>query len=185
MAADIQVTFPYMPGEHAEAMTDSSTGRWLSRVSRFSSMVAGASFLAIGVMLVADGQSFAKVVANEWPFVPLALGAFGAPAILKAVYRWQFRREGIREGRTVDTVSLGQNGVTPGARWSHPIPWSEVRRVEETKNLIVIDATLDGLTYLPKRALNAEDRARLDELLREQFRERPKDLRLTSSIVVR
>ena len=116
------------------------------------------------------------------PIVPLvAFWYWGAPAILQGVGRWQLRRDGNQEGRVKDTVSLAPDGVTPGLQWSNPIPWSEVRRVQETKNLIVIDATADSPTYLPKHALTTEDRVRIEELLREQFRDRPKDLQLTSA----
>jgi hypothetical protein len=140
-------------------------------------MLVVASILASGL----SDEPLAAFFENVWPVVPLvAFWHWGAPAVIQVVTRWQFRREGIREGRTLEAVSLGQDGVTPGLKWSHPIPWSEVRRVQETKNLIVIDATSDSPTYLPKDALTREDRARLEELLREQFRDRPKDLQLGS-----
>src|SRR6185503_6890746 len=113
----------------------------------------------------------------------LPLGAFwawGGPAILNASNRRQFRREANQKGHDLESVSLSPNGIVPGANWTHPIPWSQVRRVIETEKLIVIDASSDGPTYLPRNVLSVDDRAKLEALLREQFRDRPKDLRLTS-----
>ena len=178
----VRITFPYSAAEHAEAMSGTVSGGRLLRWLRFCALSFPIMGLVTGVLGVAIAeQPLGSVWANLWPFLPL--GAFwywGAPAILDAVHKWQFRREGVQEGRHLETVSIGPDGITPGAKWSHPIPWAQVRRIQETKNLIVIDASTDGPTYLPKHAIAAGDMASFKELLREKFHDRPKDLRLKS-----
>ena len=183
MAADIRVTFPYVPAEHAEAVSGSGFGGRALRFIRFCALgMATVLTLATLIVILFAKAPIATVLSGMWPLVPLiAFWYWGAPAAIQVLQTRQSRREGIQEGRDVETVLLGKDGVTPGSRWSQPIPWSEVRRVRETKNLIIIDATADSPTYLPKHVMNADDRARLKELLREQFRDRPRDLLLTSA----
>lgn len=176
----VRITFPYSAAEHAEAMSGTVAGARLLRWLRFCALTFPILGFATGVVGVAiAGEPVATVWADLWPFLPLsAFWYWGAPALLDAAHKWQFRREAIQEGRHLETVSIGPEGITPGAKWSHPIPWAQVRRIQETQNLIVIDASTDGPTYLPKHAITAGDMASLKELLSEQFHHRPKDLRL-------
>jgi hypothetical protein len=182
VTADIRITFPYVPAEHAEAMTGTVTGRRFLQWIRFCSHIMAGTGLLMGALAITVGREpVATVFWNGLPFLPLvAFWYWGAPVILNVVNRRQFRREGKEEGRVEEIISVGPEGVLPGSKWSHPIPWSDVRRVQETKNLIVVDATSDSPAYLPKHALSVEDRLKVEDLLREQFRDRPRALRLFS-----
>ena len=177
----LRITFPYSPAEHAEAMSQSAGGRRWRRFLRVGAVVIASGGFLEPLFAALTGEPIAPAVRNSFSLV--VLGAFwfwGAPAILKAVHKRQFNTEGAQEGRDLETVSFGPEGITPGRKWSRPLPWSQVSQVLETKTLILIEASSDGPTYLPKNALSIADRANLEALLREHFRDRPKDLRLTS-----
>ena len=147
---------------------------------------AGAGFVATGMAAGAGaaftGEPLSTVVGTMFSMVPL--GAFWiwvAPRILDAVQRREFARDAKEEGREVEVVSLSADGIIPGKRWARPVPWAEVKRIRETERLILIEASSEGPAYLPKNALTAADLTNLEVLLREQFRDRPKDLRLLAT----
>ena len=177
----IRITFPYSLAEHAEAANHTVSASRLRRFMRFfggTALATGALVTLVGLL---KGVPLGSLMRDTLPYLPLgAFWAWGGPAILSASNRRQFRREANQEGHDLETVSLSPDGIVPGANWTHPIPWSQVRRVIETETLIVIDASSDGLTYVPKHALSAADLTSIKTLLHQHFRERSKDLRLTS-----
>lgn len=182
MASEIRVTFPYSVAEHAEAAAQSVSGRRLRQFMRLFGVLSIATGVLVSLVGFLKDIPLASALSEAFPFLPLgAFWAWGGPAILSAANRRQLRREAHQEGRDRESVLLGADGITPGSKWSQPIPWSQVRRVSETSKLIVLDASSDGPAYVPKHALSAEDRENLETLLREQFRSRPEDLRLKSA----
>jgi len=173
----LKVTFPYSAVEQAEALSE-STGRRINRWwLRLGGVVIGGGSLFLAGVAAAFGEPLVPWLRNTLPLV--ALGAFwfwGAPAVLKLIDVRRFRREGAQEGCKDETRTFGRDGFTPTVRWSRPVPWSDVDKVVETRRFILIYASSDGPFYLPKRALTPAALARLEALLRDEFRTRPKQL---------
>ena len=179
LAAELEISFPYSPAEHAAAMAYASQQRKQLLFIRGSGILAMAGMAAVSTVGAVVGEPLMPLLSNTLPIV--ALGGFwtwGAPAILYLIRRRQLSRDGAQEGRQRETLSFGPGGFRPGAQWANPVPWDRVTRVWETDRFILIDASSDGPSYIPKHALSPADRATLVAFLRERFSARQEQLRL-------
>jgi hypothetical protein len=182
LSDELTVSFPYVPAEHAHALSEGMEGRKLPRRMRAFGITVGVAGVLTSGFGVATGEPIASLLENgvSW----LALGGFWywvGPALLKMAAGRQLRRDASEEGREVEHLSFSDAGFSPSSKWAQPMPWSFVERVVETERFLLIHHSYAKEPfYVPKHALSLSERERLVTLFRTHLNVRPQQLQLRS-----
>jgi hypothetical protein len=134
--------------------------------------------LAIAVQLTR--QSALPVLLQALLLLMLAAGYLSVPTLTRIRDKWRLKRENADNIGKLETRVFSRDGFTPTSNWSAPVPWSSVFKVLETRRFILVYATSDGPFFIPKHAMSASDAAELRSRLQEEFRSRPRQLKLLS-----
>ena len=164
--------FPYSPTEHADALFEAN--------ARSGFIFFGGIVIAVPAIVM---QFFMPSALPEYQALPLLIIAamwLSIPTLTRIGNAWRLKRENADNIGKLETRVFSRDGFTPTSNWSEPVPWSKVHKVLETRRFILVYATSDGPFFIPKHAMSASDAAELRSLLQQEFRSRPKQLKLLS-----
>lgn len=164
MRDSVVLSFPYSAREHTNAYLASRPGRQMRWLVRAPGLFFG---------LCAAVATVLSTLNNESGYWIQALSVLGlcalwvgiSPVLLKRFTIWRLRRDSRTDRRHQETRALSADGFFPTERWAEPIPWSEVGSVTETRQFILIEASSDEVSYIPKQALSQEQMSAVRSIL--------------------
>ena len=163
MSEPLSVSFPYSSDEHATALAETRTNRWLRRWIYFCASLMGLGMAVVTILGVAIADMpLSDMLRQTGPVFALAAGWFVVPTLLRRFQSWSLRRK--RGPDTANVLTFTQDGFLGAPAWSQPVPWFLIERVVETRHYFLIYATPGAPAYLPKAVLDPVDVGRLRQL---------------------
>lgn len=173
MSDQLVFQFPYSATEHADALFEANT--------RSGFIFFGGIVIAVPAIAMQLTQPSAlPMYLQALPLLILVAMWLSIPTLTRIRDKWRLKRDNADNLGKLETRVFSRDGFTPSSNWSVPVPWSKVFKVLETRRFILVYATSDGPFFIPKHAMSASDAAELRSRLQEEFRSRPKQLKLLS-----
>lgn len=173
MSDQLVIQFPYSPTEHADALFEANTR---SGFIFFGGIVIVVPAIAVQLAWPSALPAFLQAL----PPLMVAAMWLSIPTLTRIGDARRLKRENADNIGKLETRIFSREGFTPTSNWSAPVPWSKVFKVLETRRFILVYATSDGPFFIPKHAMSASDAAELRTRLQQEFRSRPKQLKLLS-----
>lgn len=172
MDDSLVLSFPYSAREHTDAYLASWPGRRLRLLLQAPGMLIGGSAIGATILSTLNNESGFWMAAVSVTSLA-ALWVWLVPLVLKRLTMRRLLRDSATESREKETRALSSDGFLPSEGWAHPVPWSEIGEVKETRQFFLIEASSDDVSYIPKQALSAEELSVVRSLLSKRASLRP------------